>query len=113
MLSTKENLKQIEMDTIQQEPLLTELTPEAAATVEGGLLYRVVLKDPNSSLNVRSLPNITKSSKIIDSFKNGAIINASVGTTGGFRKLIGRAGWVAQRFTQRVLNTSAGFIKLT
>ncbi|MEH2079243.1 MAG: beta/gamma crystallin-related protein [Nostoc sp.] len=36
MLSTKENLKQIEMDTIQQEPLFTELTPEAAATVEGG-----------------------------------------------------------------------------
>ncbi|MGF1673791.1 MAG: hypothetical protein ACFCUV_08920 [Rivularia sp. (in: cyanobacteria)] len=35
MLNTKENLKQIEMDSIQQEPLFTELTPEAAAVVEG------------------------------------------------------------------------------
>lgn len=36
MLSTKEYFKQIEMDTIQEEALFTELTPEAAATVEGG-----------------------------------------------------------------------------
>ncbi len=36
MLNAKEHCKQIEMDTIQQEPLFTELTPEAAAVVEGG-----------------------------------------------------------------------------
>ena len=106
MLTTKENLKQIEMDTIQQEPLLTELTPEAAATVEGGVLYRVVLKDRNSSLNVRSLPNTTKSSQIIRSLRNGTLINATVGITGGFRKLLGQPGWVAARFTQRFFSTS-------
>lgn len=35
MLNTKDNFKQTEMDSIQQEPLFTELTPEAAAVVEG------------------------------------------------------------------------------
>ncbi len=103
MLSTKENLKQIEMDTIQQEPLLTELTPEAAATVQGGNLYFVVV-DPGSSLNIRSRPNTTKSSKIIGSLKNGEAIDATVRKTGGFRKLIGRAGWVAARFTIGMIN---------
>jgi hypothetical protein len=100
MLSTKENLKQIEMDTIQQESLFTELTPEAAATVEGGATFVVSLRDPNSRLNIRSQPNTTASSKIIGSFRNGAKINATIGTAGGFRKLIGRAGWVAARFTR-------------
>ena len=104
MLSTKENLKQIEMDIIQQEPLFTELTPEAAATVEGGALYFVALNDPNSSLNIRSRPNTTKSSKIIGSLKNGEAIDATVTKTGGFRKLIGRAGWVAARFTIGMIN---------
>lgn len=36
MLNIKERIESIRMDTIQQEPLFTELTPEAAAAVEGG-----------------------------------------------------------------------------
>jgi hypothetical protein len=39
MLNTKEQFKQIEMDTIQQEPLFTELTPEEAAVVEGSRAF--------------------------------------------------------------------------
>lgn len=35
MLNTKEYCAQLEMETIQQEPLFTELTAEMAATVEG------------------------------------------------------------------------------
>lgn len=35
MLNNKENFNQLEMDTIQQEPLFTELAPEAAAVAEG------------------------------------------------------------------------------
>lgn len=44
MLNTKENLKQIEMDTIQQEPLFTELTPEAAAVVGGSGSFGSTIK---------------------------------------------------------------------
>ncbi len=36
MLKTKEHFNQLEMDTLQQELLFTELTPDAAAVVEGG-----------------------------------------------------------------------------
>ena len=36
MLNTKEYFKQIEMDTIQEEPLFVELTSEAADLVGGG-----------------------------------------------------------------------------
>ena len=103
MLNTKEHLKQIEMNTIQQEPLLTDLTPEAAATVEGGVLYRVVLKDPNSSLTIRRSPTII--GRKIGSLQNGERVNAELRTFGSrerFRKLIGRAGWVAARFLVRV-----------
>jgi hypothetical protein len=39
MLNIKEQIKSAEMETIQQEPLFTELTPEAAAIVEGGYKY--------------------------------------------------------------------------
>ncbi|WP_298916413.1 SH3 domain-containing protein [uncultured Nostoc sp.] len=113
MLSTKENLKQIEMDTIQQEPLFTELTPEAAATVEGGAIFTYTTKniDPGSSLNIRPTPS-TKL-RPIGSIQRGETFKASSSVTKGFRKLFGRAGWVAAKFTQRVLNTSAGRIILT
>ncbi|MFN6527830.1 hypothetical protein [Nostoc sp. ChiSLP03a] len=115
MLSTKENLKQIEMDTIQQEPLLTELTPEAAATVEGGrtLTYTTKNIDPGSSLNIRPTPS-TKL-RPIGSIQRGDFFEASSGITNGFRKLFGRAGWVSAKFTQRVTvqNSSAGRIVLT
>ncbi|BBD69334.1 hypothetical protein NIES4072_33400 [Nostoc commune NIES-4072] len=99
MLSTKENLKQIQMDTIQQEPLLTELTPEAAATVEGGLLYTT--KGVTTRLNIRERAT-TKSDKI-GSFRPGAVFDASAKVTNGFRKLLGRAGWVAASFTKPFL----------
>lgn len=36
MLNTKEQIKSMEMAITQQEPLLTDLAPEAAAVVEGG-----------------------------------------------------------------------------
>jgi hypothetical protein len=103
MLSTKENLKQIEMDTIQQEPLLTELTPEAAATVKGGIQFRAFV--PGSTLNIRSGPRLGKN--IIGFFRNGDLINATDTLRGGFRRLTtaqaraatGRAiAWVANRF---------------
>ena len=103
MLSTKEYFKQIEMDTIQQEPLLTELTPEAAATVEGGVLYRVVLRNPRSSLTIRERPS-TNSADIGKLFNNQRV-NARSQTAGSpvrFRKLIGQAGWVAASFLRRV-----------
>ena len=48
MLNAKEYFNQIEMDTIQQEPLFTELTPEAAAVVEGGASF-------NSTVNFDTL----------------------------------------------------------
>lgn len=38
MLNTK--VKQIEMDTIQQEPLFTDLKPEEASVVEGGAYFK-------------------------------------------------------------------------
>lgn len=97
MLSTKENLKQIEMDTIQQEPLLTELTPEAAATVEGGVLYTT--RNVTTRLRIRERPNTN--SRIIDSFRPGEVFDATARITDGFRKLIGKAGWVAASFTTR------------
>ncbi|MEH2329877.1 SH3 domain-containing protein [Nostoc sp.] len=109
MLNTKENLKQIEMDTIQQELLFTELTPEAAATVEGGLQYTT--EGVTTRLNIRERPT-TKSDKI-GYFLPGDVFKASANVTNGFRKLLGRAGWVSAEFTRRVLNTSRGFIKLT
>ncbi|MDZ7964450.1 MAG: SH3 domain-containing protein [Nostoc sp. DedSLP03] len=108
MLSTKENLKQIEMDTIQQEPLLTELTPEAAATVQGGIKFKVVLS--SGSLNARSTPRL--GNNIIGSYLNGAILDATSIVRGGFRRLtvfetqkltMGRTiGWVANRYLRRV-----------
>ncbi|MEH2289034.1 SH3 domain-containing protein [Nostoc sp.] len=109
MLNTKENLKQIEMDTIQQELLFTELTPEAAATVEGGFLYTT--ERVTTRLNIRERPT-TKSDKI-GYFLPGDVFEASAKVTNGFRKLSERAGWVSAEFTRRVLKTSAGFIKLT
>ncbi|MEH1948585.1 MAG: SH3 domain-containing protein [Nostoc sp.] len=108
MLNTKEYFKQIEMDTTQQEPLLTELTPEAAATVEGGILFRVVV-DPGSSLNIRSGPSAK--SKRIGSLPNGVIFNATNIVSNGFRRLTaqlaktvtGRAiAWVSNSFIRRV-----------
>lgn len=57
MLNTEGYLKQIEMDTIQQEPLFTELSSEAAATVEGGVRYgRFTTKNVTSVLNIRRGP---------------------------------------------------------
>ena len=110
MLNTKEYFKQIEMDTIQQEPLFTELTPEAAATVEGGAWYQVSGVKAKSSLNIRSSP--TLGNNIISSYPNGAIIDATSTVRGGFRKLtkseiqrltMGRTiGWVANRFLRPV-----------
>ncbi|WP_416212214.1 SH3 domain-containing protein [Nostoc sp. DedSLP03] len=97
------------MDTIQQEPLFTELTPEAAATVEGGLLYTT--EQVTTRLNIRERPT-TKSDKI-GYFLPGQVFDASAKVTNGFRKLLGRTGWVSAKFTQRVLNTSRGFIRLT
>jgi hypothetical protein len=47
MLNAKEYFNQIEMDTIQQEPLFTELTPEAAAVVEGGASFNSPVKFDN------------------------------------------------------------------
>lgn len=58
MLSTKENLKQIEMDTIQQEPLLTELTPEASAVVQGGVI-RLFRRDNINFDTLLSTPTFT------------------------------------------------------
>lgn len=52
MLNTKERFKQIEMDTVQQEPLFTDLTPEAAAIVEGGASFQAPVKF-DSSLTTR------------------------------------------------------------
>ncbi|HYX14854.1 MAG TPA: hypothetical protein VE944_10910 [Nostoc sp.] len=111
MLSTKENLKQIEMDTIQQEPLLTELTPEAAATVEGGILRRVNVDRGN--LNIRSTPFIPTPSNanIIGSIPNSLTIDVTNIVRGGFRRLTARTtrlytqgrssvGWVANRLLE-------------
>jgi hypothetical protein len=59
MLNTKENLKQIEAYTIQQKPLFTELTPEAAATIEGGVAtYLFETKNVTSRLNIRERPSL-------------------------------------------------------
>jgi hypothetical protein len=38
MLNTKEDFKQIEMDTIQQEQLFTDVTPEQAETISAAAL---------------------------------------------------------------------------
>lgn len=115
MLNTKEHFKQIEMDTIQQELLFTELTPEAAATVEGGRTFTYTTKniDPGSSLNIR--PTASTKFPPIGSIQRGAFFKASSGVTKGFRKLFGQAGWVSAKFTQRVTvqNSSAGPIVLT
>lgn len=97
MLNTKEYCNQLEMDTIQQEPLFTELTPEAAATVEGGVLYTT--RGVTTRLNIR--PTASTRFNPIDSFPRGAIFDATVRITNGFRKLIGRTGWVSARFTRR------------
>lgn len=111
MLTTKEHFKQIEMDTIQQEALFTKLTPEAAATVEGGILFRVNLDDPNSKLNIRSGPSTNSS--VIGSFRNGQIFDATNIFTPTFRRLTVQAAraatggrssiaWVSRRFISRV-----------
>lgn len=110
MLNTKEHFKQIEMDTIQQEPLFIELTPEAAATVEGGILYTTV--GVTSKLNIRNLPNL-RTSSVIGSLRPGQIFDATSTVRNGFRKLtaatarantIGRRaiGWVSTSFIRRV-----------
>lgn len=97
MLNTK--VKQIEMDTIQQEPLFIELTPEAAATVEGGILFTTV--GVTSKLNIRNLPNL-RTSKVIGSFKPGAIFSATDIVTNGFRRLSGKTSrWVSTSFIKR------------
>ncbi len=93
MLNTKEHFKQIEMDTIQQEPLFTELTPEAAATVEGGAWYKVSGVNAKSSLNIRYSPST--SSKIIGSLKPKEYFETEDSAKDGFLKLRGRAGWVS------------------
>ncbi|MEH2079241.1 MAG: SH3 domain-containing protein [Nostoc sp.] len=83
MLSTKENLKQIEMDTIQQEPLFTELTPEAAATVEGGIKFRADID--SGRLNIRSGPSTN--SRKIGSFGKDETFDATSTVRGRWRRL--------------------------
>lgn len=82
MLNTKEHFKQIEMDTIQQEPLFTELAPEAAAVVEGGLASFGADVDfdrylPTRSFSVRPGGNITLASNT-SSGPDDKIFSASV-----------------------------------
>ncbi|MEH2415055.1 hypothetical protein [Nostoc sp.] len=100
MLNTKEHFKQIEMDTIQQEPLLTELTPEAAATVQGGILFTTI--GVTTTLNIRNAPSI-RTGKVVGSIRAGAIFDATSIVSNGFRRLTGRASrWVSRSFIRRV-----------
>ena len=81
MLNTK--VKQIEMDTIQQEPLFTELTPEAAAVVEGsgissfGERVKFDWYRDTKSFTVKSGGSITLSSSTT-SGKNNKFFSAAV-----------------------------------
>ncbi|WP_298916410.1 hypothetical protein [uncultured Nostoc sp.] len=109
MLNTKEHFKEIEMDTIQQEPLFTKLTPEAAATVQGGILFTTI--GVTTTLNIRNAPSL-RTGKVIGSIKAGAIFDATnIVSKNGFRRLTvqtaraltGQAiGWVSRAFIRRV-----------
>lgn len=72
MLNTK--VKQIEMDTIQQEPFFTELTAEAAAVVEGsgsfGSDIRFDWSLPTRSFRVRAGGTIALASNTTSSPNN-------------------------------------------
>ncbi len=107
MLSTKEYCNQLEMDTIQQEPLFTELPPEAAATVEGGVAtFLFKTKGVTSRLNIRETPSLKsriigfwypdqrKRMKTPGIFKNGF---RAFGT--------GVRGWVSSKFVEFIPGT--------
>lgn len=69
MLNTKEQINSTEMDMMHQEPLFTELAPEAAAVVEGGLEYldekvNFDFYRPTLSFKVQSGTNIVLSSNV-------------------------------------------------
>lgn len=100
MLNTKENLKQIEMDTIEQELLFTKLTPEAAATVEGGVSFKTyTTKGVSTYLNFRSGPGTNYPS--IGRWYPGQFYNLQVPAIvkNGFRKLASSLNvWVSTRY---------------
>jgi hypothetical protein len=107
MLNTKENLKQIEMDTIQQEPLFTELAPEAAATVEGGVAtFLFETKNVTSRLNIRQRPSL--GSRIISYWypDQKKRMKTPPITKNGFRAFgTGVPGWVSTQFIKLVPGT--------
>ena len=76
MLNTKEHFNQLEVDTIQQEPLFTDLTFEGAAVVEGGKSFSNNIFFDNST-----------STRTFSGVKSGGIIQLSTNTSNyGFGK---------------------------
>lgn len=94
MLNTKEYCNQLEMDTIQQEPLFTELTPEAAAVVEGGGRFDSTVEFDTSltsrSFNVRpgGTIKLTSNTKSAASNRSFAAIIRNVNTNNSNGKVV-------------------------
>jgi hypothetical protein len=90
------------MNTIQHEPLLTDLTPEQAVIIEGGVFCPYTTRDVTSRLNIRSDPGTNY--KIIDYWYPGEVkyLESPAILKNRFRAFSSsRNQWVSTQYIQR------------
>ena len=90
------------MNTIEHEQLFTDLTPEQAAIIEGGVFYPYTTRGVTSRLNIRSGPGTNY--RIVGYWNPGEVkyLESPAILKNGFQAFdSSRNRWVSTQFIQR------------
>lgn len=97
------------MNTIQHEPLFTDLTPEQAAIIEGGVQYcPYTTRGVTSRLNIRNGPGVNYD--IVGKWYPGEVklLESPAILKNGFQAFdSSRDHWVSTRYIQRTSGSCA------
>jgi hypothetical protein len=96
------------MNTIQHEPLFTDLTPEQAAIIEGGVFCPYTTRGVTSRLNIRSGPGTNYD--IVGYWYPGEVklLESPAILKNGFQAFdSSRDQWVSTRYIQRTSGSCA------
>jgi uncharacterized protein YraI len=96
------------MNTIQHEPLFTDLTSEQAAIIEGGVFCPYTTRGVTSHLNIRSGPGTNY--RDVGNWYPGEVklLESPAIVRNGFRKISSsRNWWVSTQYIQRTSGACA------